>query len=503
MKAVIDYLETLTLSGGDHDGEPFKVLPWERRFIRGAFGKVQDSALSVARGDGKSALVAGLACAVVDPDGPLHAKRRHVDCFASSFDQGRVIFDDVLAFMGEKHDLESRRLWRKQDTANRATLEYRPTGARVRCLGSDPKKAHGLRSWLALCDEPAQWDAAKRDRMLAAIRTGLGKSPGSRLIALGTRPSDEAHWFSRLLKSAGYSQVHAARDDDPPFRLATWRKANPSWAHLPSLRERIRQEAADARLDPDMLASFKALRLNLGTADIVEALLLDPETWERIEADGIERRGGYALGIDAGQTAAMSAAAAFWPSSAAADAFALLPAEPSLAAKGLADGVGRQYVEMHRRGELVIAGQYVSDLAELLREVLRRWGRPSAIVVDRWREGDLREQLREAGFPLVPLVVRGQGFHDGGEDVRTFRKVAVGGLVRPPVSLLLRHAVGGARVISDAAANWKLAKNSQGGRRSRLRDDAAAALILAVAEGWRRRDQLRADKRPKVRITVL
>ena len=31
MKAIIDYLATLPLVGGDHDGENFKVLPWERR----------------------------------------------------------------------------------------------------------------------------------------------------------------------------------------------------------------------------------------------------------------------------------------------------------------------------------------------------------------------------------------------------------------------------------------------------------------------------------------
>ena len=44
--------------GGDHDGEAFKVLPWERRFINGAFKTPECSALTVARGDGKNALVA-------------------------------------------------------------------------------------------------------------------------------------------------------------------------------------------------------------------------------------------------------------------------------------------------------------------------------------------------------------------------------------------------------------------------------------------------------------
>ena len=312
---------------------------------------------------------------------------------------------------------------------NRSWLEYRPTGARVRCLGSDPKKAHGLRSWLALLDEPAQWDTAKRDAMLAAIRTGLGKSPGSRLVALGTRPADDSHWFARMLKSAAYSQVHAAGPDDPPFQVRTIRRANPSWDHLPSLRDRIQREIADAKKDPDMLASFKSLRLNLGTSDTVEAVLIDPESWTRIETNSpIERSGGYALGIDAGTTAAMSAASAFWPSSGAADAFAVLPAEPSLATKGLSDGVGRLYLECQRRNELLVAGQYISDLAELLREAMRRWGPPGVIVCDRWREAELREKLQEVDFPMIPLVIRGQGFRDGGEDVRTFRKVAIDGL---------------------------------------------------------------------------
>ena len=63
VKAVVYYLGKLTLRGGDHDGQPFKVLSWERKFITGAFKTPGDSALTVARGDGKSALVAALASA--------------------------------------------------------------------------------------------------------------------------------------------------------------------------------------------------------------------------------------------------------------------------------------------------------------------------------------------------------------------------------------------------------------------------------------------------------
>ena len=175
--------------------------------------------------------------AIVDPAGPLHGTRREAVAVASSFSQSRIIFEDVLAFLRARYDLSDRAIWRTQDSENRAMVEYRPTGARVRTIGSDPSKAHGLRPALVLADEPAQWDSAKRDRMLAAIRTGLGKVPNSKMICLGTRPSDDGHWFSKMLEDGGtatYSQCHGVDPDDSPFRISTWRKANPSLDHLAS-----------------------------------------------------------------------------------------------------------------------------------------------------------------------------------------------------------------------------------------------------------------------------
>ena len=464
---IVGYLGRLSLAGGDHDGEAFTVLPWERRFVRGAFRGPGDSALTVGRGNGKSALVAGIAAAMVDPAGPLHGRRREVVCVAASFEQSRIIYEDVLAFLGDRYDLGDRAVWRKQDSANRATLEFRESGARVRCIGSDPGRAHGLRPALALLDEPAQWEPGKADRMLQAIRTGLGKVPNSRLIALGTRPADESHWFARMLKSADYSQVHAARPDDPPFWMRTIRRANPSVDHLPSLKARITAEIRDAKIDPDALASFKALRLNLGVADVDRAVLLDAEAWKR--AAGLPEpeptRGGYVLGVDLGTSAAMSAAAAYHRSGWL-DAVAVFPRHPDLRRRGLADGVGGAYVRMEERGELVVAGGHVSDVRRLLSEALVRWGRPAAVICDRWRAAELRQHLDALRFPTAQLIVRGMGFKDGGDDVRQFRAAVLGGHVRPADSLLLTTAMSEARVAVDVAGTAKLAKGSQGGRRS-------------------------------------
>ena len=497
---LIGYLGGLTLAGGDHDGEAFDVLPWERRFLRGAFRDGGDAALALARGNGKSCLVAGIACAVVDPLGPLHGTRAEVVCVASSFDQSRIVFEDVLAFLwGKGYDLENRDIWRKQDSANRAHLEFKPSGARVRCIGSDPRRAHGLRPKLVLADEPAQWPHESRDAMYSALRTGLGKVPGSKLIGLGTRPADAEHFFAKLLGSAPYSQVHAARTDDPPFRLATLRKANPSLDHLPSLRAKIAEEIADAKADPDALASYQALRLNQGVPDVVRSVLVDVRTWRRASELGATAQLSveYVLGIDLGGTAAMSAAAAFHRSGEL-EAVACFPKLPGLGERGLADGVGNLYARMAERGELIQEGERVSDVAALLLECLGRWGVPAAVVADRWRADELADALEAARVPPTALHLRGMGFKDGAEDVRDFRRAVLGGHVRPEESLLLTAAMSEARTLVDPAGNHKLATGSQAGRRRMARDDAAAAAVLAVGLGfrlWHRRPERR--RRPR------
>ena len=488
---LVRFLESLILAGGDHDGAPFEVLGWERRFVRGAFKVAGPAAITVARGNGKSALVAGIATAVVDPAGPLHGNRREAVCVASSFDQSRVIFEDVLSFLRERHDIGNAKRWRLQDSANRAMIEYRATGARVRCIGSDPGKAHGLRPALALLDEPAQWDASRQERMMAALKTGMGKVPRSKMIALGTRPATSEHWFSRWLAGAAhYSQSHAAGPNDPPFQVRTWRRANPSFDHLPSLAAEIREEAEAARSDPSMLAAFRALRLNLGTADSVQQVLLDAGTWQRIEGEA-ERAGPVVWGVDLGTSAAQSAVAAYWPETGALAALAAFPSEPSLAERGLRDGVGRLYSECERRGELILAGGAAVDIGQLLTAALDRFGAPAAIASDRWREAELRDALKAARIPLAKLDLRGQGFKDGGEDVRSFRRAVGDGQVRPSPSLLLTAAMAETRCLVDPAGNAKLAKGTEGGRRLRARDDAAAAAILAVALGRRR------ERRPR------
>ena len=83
-------------------------------------------------------------------------------------------------------------------------------------------------------------------------------------------------------------------------------------------------------------------------------------------------------------------------------------------------------------------------------------------------------------------MLRGQGYQDGGDDMRRFRRACIEGKIQTLPSLLMRSAIAGAVTVSDTANNAKLAKSSDSPqRRDGHRDDALAAAILAVAEGVR------------------
>ena len=188
--------------------------------------------------------------------------------------------------------------------------------------------------------------------------------------------------FSRLLKTAPYSQVHAANDTAAPYTVKTFETANPSMKYLPSLKGKIREEAQAAKRDPSQRAMFRSLRLNQGVSDTVQSVLLDSAVWVDIEGSAAVD-GPYVLGIDLGTSKSQSAAAAYWPDTYRLDAFSIFPELPGLDERAALDGVGNLYSECFRRLELLQAGRRVSDIPALLDTALERWGRPAAIVAGR------------------------------------------------------------------------------------------------------------------------
>ena len=475
------WIASLTVEGGDLDGEPWRVLGWQSRFLGGLARAEGDVALSVARGNGKSALLAAVASGVVAPSGPLHARRAEVVIVSGSYQQASIIADDAIRYVAQKHDLTPRE-WRRQQTLNVSLLEHRPSGARLRCVASRPQGLHGLRAGWLLLDEPDSWERGQRDRAWSAIRTGQGKFPG-RLVALGTSSADRGHWFTRLLDGeAEYVQLHQADAAADPFAWASVRRANPSLPHLRRLAATLKRERRKARIDPLALASWRSLRLNLPTSDTPSANVLTAEDWERAEGLGpADARGERSWGIDAGGSVAMSAIACYWPATGKLSTLAAFGDEPDLLQRGRADAVGPTYALEADAGELITTPGRVADLGVLIREAAARWGPPQAVSYDRYRAAEVLDALDRAGIPPCPTFERPAGFAGGGEDLRSFRRCTLRGDVAPDVQLSTRTAFSEAVVVADSSGNLKLAKGGEGGRRPRHRDDIVAAAILAVS----------------------
>ena len=198
-------------------------------------------------------------------------------------------------------------------------------------------------------------------------------------------------------------------------------------------------------------------------------------------------------GVDLGTSAAQSAISSYWPDTGRLECLAAFPTEPNLIERGQRDGVGRLYTECYKRGELIMTGGAAVNIADLVIEARDRFGAPAGLASDRWRESELRDALKASGLPMAKLELRGMGYKDGAQDVRSFRRACLEGKVTPLPSLLLASAISEARTLTDPAGNSKLAKGSEGGRRLRARDDAAAAAILAVGL---------ADRQPKRSKTI-
>jgi phage terminase large subunit-like protein len=240
------------------------------------------------------------------------------------------------------------------------------------------------------------------------------------------------------------------------------------------------------------LASYRLYNRNERVSGETRDVLLSVDDWLGCEVSDLPpREGGAVVGIDLGGSASMSAAVAYWPNTTRMEAFGAFPKHPSLEDRGQADAVGRRYVEMQERGELVTLGDRVVPAAEFLQEIMRRLdGAPvQCFVADRYRQAEFEEALAAAGL-RVPVIFRGQGFRDGSEDCERFRQAAFDGQIAVKPSLLLRSAMSEAATVSDDAGNRKITKARSAGR-----IDAAAAATLAVAEGLRQRARPRQPTR--------
>jgi phage terminase large subunit-like protein len=494
----VNFLESLNIPEGPSAGQLVRLAPFQKQFVSGALADgIAAAVLSIGRGNAKTALSAGIALGglvgVLD-DQP----RREILIAARTRDQGRVAWDFVAGFAASLPlDVQRRLIYRR---APRLEIEYEGDGGGhvLRVIAADGKSALGSAPTMCLLDERGHWASDKGDELEAALLSGLGKR-GGRALIISTSAADDTHPFSKWIDDplpGTYVQEHRPSPGLPADDLASLMIANPGADHgigasLEWLEAQARRAIARGG---SSLNSFRLYNRNERISGETRDLLVTVDEWLACEVSELPpREGQVVIGIDLGGSASMTAAAFYWPESGRLECLGTFPSLPSLLDRGQVDAVGPRYVEMHDRGELTVLGDKTVPVAAWLAEVVRHVQGESiaAITMDRYKQSELGEALDRAGI-RAPLVWRGQGFRDGGEDCERFRRAIFDGKVRARPSLLLRSAFADAVTLRDPANNLKLAK-----ARSTGRIDAAAASVLAVAEG------ARIAGRPKAKARVI
>lgn len=149
----IDFIERFCKhSKGEWAGESIRLELWQKAFIAALFGFVDDSGnrryresmLYVARKNGKSTLLAGLAlyCLVADGEGGAE-----VYTAATKLEQARIIFEECCNMVKQSADL-------KQNVKKRKTDLYFPLAfSKLKPLGRNAETLDGLNGSAIIIDE--------------------------------------------------------------------------------------------------------------------------------------------------------------------------------------------------------------------------------------------------------------------------------------------------------------------------------------------------------------
>ncbi len=461
--------------GHPNAGQPMVLPDYITAFLRDAMVS-PESLLSIGRKNSKSGGVAVYLLGRLV--GPLQVDGYRAGVVSVSRDKAAELWRQAEA-IAEASELAGL-------TFRRAPFRIIGPSGDVDILSADKSAGHASGFDDAIFDELGL--VAERGRELVnGIRSAVSARDG-RFMALSIQ--GDSPFTAELLDRAGSPGVavhhYAAPPDCTLDDVNAWHAANPGIAVGIKSLGYMRQSAARAMAVPADAGAFRAYDLNQPQSP-GGLLLITADDWRAVETETLPPADGpMVLGVDLGAGYAMSAVAAYWPLTGRLQGLAAFPDNPDLRTRGDADGVGSLYEQMAARSELITTSGRTVNVGELLYAALSEFGRPAAVVCDRWRLNELKDGLQAAGIPPAAIVSRGMGWQDGSEDVRGFQRAVKERRIATPVSLAARSAVSGATLLTDPAGNLKLCKGSAGGRRAKHKDDLAAAMMLAVAEGCRR-----------------
>ena len=305
---VVDFFGFLHHSKGEYGGTVFAPLPWQVFVLANLFGwiradgsrRFREGYIEVARGNGKSTLLAGIGLYMLVADDEPGA-----DIYSAAVDkdQARIVFDEAVRMVAASPFLAARvgRSGGKQIS----NLHVLATHSKFEAMAREDQSQDGLNIHCALVDElhehksRAMWDVlleASRKRirsLILAITTAGFDRQGicwkqrtfmERLLTGSISEAEGDRFFGFIACIDQGNKVTGVPADDH-FDEKNWLKANPSLGVTMKLDD-LRSAAIKAKEEPASLNSFLRKHMNVWTSS--DTRWMPPEKWAACNAAGPE-----------------------------------------------------------------------------------------------------------------------------------------------------------------------------------------------------------------------
>lgn len=530
-RAIDFFEEVLCLNGGDYEGLPFILAPWQAYVLGSLFGWYTDDGyrrfriayIETGKGSGKSPLVAGIGLYGLVADGE---QRAEIYAAATKKDQAQVLFRDAVSMVNMSKALKSRLVQSGRDEKV-WNLFYQNSNSFFRPISSDEGQS-GPRPHIGLLDELHEHKTASAVNMM---RAGT-KFRRRAMIVMITNSGSDKNTVCGQYHDLGV-RVCAGQEDndnlfaficsldegDDPFKdEACWPKVNPSLDFIlegqtdgiPG-RKYLREQVQEARGLPAKEAVVR--RLNFCEWTQADSPWIGWDVWsqaeERVPMRVLRNRPAVA-GLDLSSTTDLTAFVLLFYPTAADPHWRLLPyfwiPDHQLEERERRDKVPYSVWIKDKHMETT-PGRAISKLHVLRRlQTICDYFEVRQIAYDRWRIEDLRELMSEHSITLPEMVGFGQGFKDMGPAVDEFERRLLGQAPEPEGEVIdldpddyqllaseapevetLRHDgnpvltwnAGNAVTVSDPAGNRKVDKAKAIGRI----DGIVAALMATGISG--------------------
>jgi phage terminase large subunit-like protein len=497
-KAVIDFIEQLTIPSGTGQGQPFKLEPFQKNFIRdiyephlGSRRVVRRAILSMARKNGKTALIAAIVLAnLVGPEAVVHGE---IYSAANDRDQAAIVYK----FARQMVELEPELAKEIELVPSTKTMVARRTGSVYRAISAEAGTKHGYLPSLVIYDELAQ---AKSRDLYDVLDTSFGARQEPLFITISTQSNDPEHIMSKLIDDglsgidpAIVCHLYAADEDCELADEKQWHKSNPALGKFrdfedlaTAIRKAIRMPAEEPKV--------RNLFLNQRVAPI--AALISRQEWMACAGEvTLDEREEVYLALDLSSVVDLTSLLV----GSVNDPCRVVPyfwkPRDQLAEQSHRDfGSGsHRYQEWAEAGYLRISPGRTIDpeaIALFIAEMTQRF-RVKGLAYDRWRINDLLREFDRIGLQAyqdgekgdgLRLVPWGQGYKDMGPAIDALEHAVIERQLIHPNNPVMNWNMANAVATMDPAGNRKLDKD-----KARFRIDGAVTLAMLL--GLRSRDR--------------